>query len=217
MVTILLACSDFEWPWEGDGDKPEETGDTGDGGPDDSDDSRDSRDSRDSDESGHSGQDSDSGETTEDFCSQRLDSSAPAGPECLSEVLGCGDVIEATNDGGFNDYEGDDYTHNFCFPNLSNHDYDAPERVYALYVEAGVQASITLSTPCGDLDLAVARWWDAESCPTADDSYSVCEGDDDDGGASTSVDWDVETWWLLMVDGKYDSDVYNFRLSVQCD
>lgn len=153
---------------------------------------------------------------TSEFCAEALSEAPPAGPDCYEATLGCGDEVAATNAGGDASFEGDDYTGNFCFANLSNHDYDAPERVWFLDLPADMQATVTLESPCVELDLAVAKWTDADTCPTSESSFPVCEGDDDDGDGAVTVSWDSDTTWAIIVDGPYDTELGNFKLRVDC-
>ena len=51
------------------------------------------------------------------------------------------------------------------------------ERVYALDVPSDHTGSITLSSPCSELSLVMARWEDQAVCPAQDDHAILeCEG-----------------------------------------
>lgn len=151
------------------------------------------------------------------LCSDRLPDGAPEGPDCVTSAIACGDTVEATLAGGRADWTGADYTHDFCFPNLENHGYDGPERVYALELPADTVATVSLDAPCADVDLAALRWEDADTCPVSDAAGATCEGSDAAGDDTVSFSWDAPTRWLLIVDAKYaDDGAANFRIRVSC-
>jgi hypothetical protein len=159
--------------------------------------------------------DADTDTDVDPFCDDALSTDAPAGPDCVTETIACGDEIEATTEGGSEQFVGDDYTHFFCFVNVYNRAYDAAERVYALDLPAGTTATITADAVCDDVDLAVMFWADEDRCPTYDDGLSNCEGDDRDGSDDAVVSWDVDSRWLIVVEPKYGEPT-NFRLRVDC-
>lgn len=150
------------------------------------------------------------------LCDRDLPGTSP-GDTCVSEDIACGQAIEGTPSGGDADWVGDDYTAAFCFPNLENHDYAGPERIYALVVPANTVATVALDAPCADMDLAVLRW-EGDGCPGSSDPLSTCEGSDAVGDDSVQVSWDQETRWLVIVEAKDDRDAdENFRLAVSCE
>lgn len=149
------------------------------------------------------------------FCEEALPTDAPAGPECVTASIGCGDTIEATTEGGSSWFVGDDYTHAYCFVNVYNRAYEGTERVYALDLPAGVEAVVTADAPCEDVDLAAMFWPETDRCPVYDDGVWNCEGDDSDGRDVVSVSWDDDSRWLIVVEPKMGVDT-NFTLSVDC-
>ncbi|MCB9762020.1 MAG: hypothetical protein H6739_19510 [Alphaproteobacteria bacterium] len=108
------------------------------------------------------------------MCEATYPTDGPRGPGCLSGVLSCGDVLTATTQGGSEVYGAEFYGAMYCFPTYG--DFNAAERVYALELPAGTLATLHLSSPCVELSIAVARWEQRESCPTAAHLIAECEG-----------------------------------------
>lgn len=155
-------------------------------------------------------------DTDADFCELSLAEDAPAGPDCVTENVGCGDEIEATTAGGSSAFVGEDYTSWFCFTNVESHAYDGSERVYAIDLAETDIAHVTLESPCDDVDLAVVSWTPEDTCPTSAANLSTCEGGDREGGDSARLDGDIGARWLIIVEPKRGEDT-NFRLRIECE
>jgi hypothetical protein len=156
-------------------------------------------------------------DTDADLCDASLSSASPGGPGCYTGVLSCGDVVEATNEGGDSSYVGEDWESWFCTPNLDRHDYDSPERVYQMFIPARTTATFDFATPCEDLDLFVLYWADEDTCPTSGAITPECEAADNEEDRDTVSVWsDVGAQYLVIVDGR-DGGTGNFRVSVTCE
>lgn len=207
LILGLTGCGWFGSPDTGDSDRP----------PKDRPDDSDTDDSDDSDDSDTDDSDTDTGpnDTGDGLCDRSLSEAAPSN-ECVSASVSCGETVEATLAGGLSDWVAADYTGAFCFTNFEQNDYEGPERIFALELAAGTNATVTLHTPCADLDLSAVRW-ERDLCPDAGDPLSDCEGSDDAGDDSVSFSWDDTSHWLIIVDAKTAADGdANFRVSVEC-
>lgn len=152
------------------------------------------------------------------FCDLALPTAPADGPECReAEVLQCGDVVEATLEGGRSVYTADDWEGWYCSVNLDRHPYDGPERAWRLDIPARTTAYVRIDTPCANLDVFAIFWEDPDSCPLPGAGLRVCETGDGDGSVDVaevhSVDAESD---LIIVDAK-DGEVANFRLSVTCN
>ncbi|HJN73985.1 MAG TPA: hypothetical protein QGF58_08645 [Myxococcota bacterium] len=149
-------------------------------------------------------------------CDADYDFSEPAGPDCITGVLHCGDVIEGHTRGGSSGMDSEFYRSAFCFVPYTA--YDGPERVYELELEADTEATVTLEAPCSDLGFAAARWSDEDVCPSGDDHAIL----DCNGAAADSVsDTKSNTFWaekatrfIVAVDGASPAA---YRLTVECE
>ncbi len=148
-------------------------------------------------------------------CDEPFSTPAPKG--CAMATLSCGDQVQGNNAFGEQNYDDAFYVGKFCGP--QRHQYEeAPEAIYLLEVPGNVQADVTLSSDCVDLDIAsISVPPDATNrCPTLSHAVQVCEMDQGRGGGSvriTTVDR-AETH-LIVVDGK-KGVTGNFRLRVDC-
>ncbi len=146
------------------------------------------------------------------------DSSPPAGPDCVTASIQCGQTIEASTTGGSVALDEEFYQSAYCFVPYS--DYAAPERVYALEVDGGGEPmviTVSLEAPCGDLSLAMFYWDDTESCPQgAQHNIANCDGEGAGRALSTSTYTTGESpdRYLIAVDGDAEAP---FRLSVSCE
>ncbi len=164
--------------------------------------------------------DTDTDTDVEWICDADPSTAAPGGPDCYTARLSCGDVVVGTNEGGTDDYEGEDWETWFCTPNLDRWDYSSPERVYQFDLPAQTNATVKFDTPCADLDLFVLNWRDEDTCPTSDAGIVECEAVDDTGiggeGETVRV-WDDEgSQYLVIVDGR-GGETGNYRISVTCE
>lgn len=168
----------------------------------------------DSGDSGDSGATGDSG-VAPAWCDDPQDSSPPAGPDCYSATLTCGDTVEATTAGGQSAFVTEDYGHFFCLLDLAAAGFGGSERVYFVDPGDGVDAVATLDT-CAPMGLSAMRWVDADTCPTAASSVSSCEGDEGDAELSVLFGgYPSSNTWALVVDTA-GVEAASFRLTITC-
>ena len=139
------------------------------------------------------------------------------GPDCVTDVLRCGEQVVGHTIGGVNRYDTKFYEKKFCTPATTDHD-GGDERVYRLDMPDGDwTAVVTLDTPCADLDLAAVLFND-DSCPSMAHNITRCEMWPKNGTARESVRLvtQSETSWYVIVEGKGDDAEGAFSLSVQC-
>lgn len=174
-------------------------------------------DTSDSGDTAHTGETGDTSDTgTDDLCDQSFSTSPPAGPDCLTASLTCGQTLEATTEGGAGDYVAADYTHLFCFVPSAVNTYTGTERAYRVELDPDVAGTLTLEAPCATMGVAAMRWDDAETCPTSDDSVTVCEGRT--GTGTVTVDFGgfpTVNSWVIVVDSE-GADPAPFRLTLDC-
>lgn len=159
----------------------------------------------------------DSSEPSSDLdCDASYDDSAPAGPDCLTGTLSCGDVVEGHTRGGSSVLDESFYETAFCFVPYTS--YTGPERVYAIDLDAGLTATVILEAPCGDLGFGAARWSDEDTCPSGEDHAIIdCNGKPADTTSNTKEAsfWaEIDTRFVVSVDG---AEPAAFRLSVECE
>jgi hypothetical protein len=135
-----------------------------------------------------------------------------SGPACVSGTIGCGDTLRATTGGGTSVFDSERYLDSYCFPTPKG-SHTGPERAYALEVPAGSQATVTLVSPCANLDLAVLRWQNTSRCPAAEETISECEGHK--GSGSVKMWNNRPARYLVIVDGTAPEGA-NFELQVSC-
>lgn len=149
------------------------------------------------------------------WCDEVHDTGAPVGPDCFSGTLACGDTLEATTSGGESLFASEDYTSNFCFPNLDQSSYAGSERAYLVALDSGVEAVLSVSAACAALGVAVMRWTDANTCPV-DTAVPSCEGDEGPGDFSIAFGgFDSSNQWVVVVDTR-DEESAAFRLALTC-
>jgi hypothetical protein len=147
-------------------------------------------------------------------CAERTPG-AVSGPDCVSGSIACGESVEGTTAGGTSVFDAKNYQAWYCL--VSAGGYDGAERVFSFVQPADSVATITLRSPCADLDLFVMAWNEADRCPSDETILSTCEVDDAAGGGVVTDLWSShETRYLVVVDGK-TSDEDNFELSVSCE
>lgn len=147
------------------------------------------------------------------FCDENLSDAAPDGPDCVTEVISCGQTIEGRTKGGSSQLEESLYDSWFCgYPYPDN--YDGPERVYLLDVDVSTLIDVTLESPCSEVDLFAIHWND-DSCPREGVGISECENSWDDGDDALQLYTDRAYRFYIVVEPRTNNDT-NFRLSVDC-
>lgn len=198
LLGLLMACADKDGDdTAGGGDGGAQDGGGGDGGG----------------GGGDGGGDGGGGEEID--CDDPPAGSSIGGPDCVTTSISCGDTRVDNTDGGTRDWNGAAYQGWYCLI-ATGSDYNGPERVYAFDHPGTGNATVSLSSPCADLDLVAVRWADEDSCPLPEYSVLECEGDDG-GGTNSFVIWNNEpARYLVVVDGD-DSAGAPFQLSVSCE
>lgn len=136
------------------------------------------------------------------------------GPECITRDVVCGETFEATTAGGTDSFTGDAYENWYCV--VSPDPYEGTERVYRLDLESDADVTVTVESPCEEVDLMVLRW-QYDDCPTAESSSaSRCEGSADAGDDSILADGAVGDRWLIIVDTPAGVDT-PYTVTITCD
>jgi hypothetical protein len=189
----LLACQDFPWFGKKPGDSDPGSGD----------------------DSGGTGGDNgdDSGGNTSGFCSKKLDSTTPGGPDCVTDTISCGQTIQGTTKGGLSVLNEDLYDSWFCgYPAPSS--FEGAERVYILDLDGAYDIHVSLSSPCKEVDL-LAIHFESERCPYENVPISECEAAWKDGDDQQTLYTDRAYRFFLVVESR-SGDPTNFELSVDC-
>lgn len=132
------------------------------------------------------------------------------GPDCVTDVITCGDQIASTTEGGTTVFDGPSLQSWFCTI-AGDNDYLGPERIYEFEHPGTGEVTITLQEPCGGLELFVMAWA-SDSCPVEGAGVLQC---DEAAGTGQIVLWDNEVRrYLIFVDGA-DAPL-PFQLSVTC-
>ncbi|NOY25051.1 MAG: hypothetical protein GXP62_04175 [Oligoflexia bacterium] len=134
----------------------------------------------------------------------------------VTSTIKCGGSVTASTEGGSSSFGDDFYQRAFCTPARKHYD-DAPEAIYLLEVPADIQATVSLSSPCADLDIAAISWA-LGGLPTLAQVGRVreCEMDTKEGDGKlklTSVN--KSQVYLITVDGKQGAAA-PFRIDVAC-
>jgi hypothetical protein len=153
-------------------------------------------------------------------CSQSV--SPPAGIDaCVDATLRCGDSIVATTQGASSRWGEDAYVNWYCFP-LPDGDYAGGEVVYDFQHPGDRDVTITLETPCDELDLVALRWafWDNDGeCPSEQSTLATdCEADDSRGDGVVSlpeIPDGTPYHYLVVVEGPEPVDTL-YRITVDC-
>ena len=224
----LSACNIFGKSADtggGDGPSPVD-GEDDDGGDDDDDESGtdddtdgDTDDDTDGDTDGDTDDDTDTDTDALD-CSQSV--SPPTGiDDCVDATLRCGDTIVGTTQGAKSRWGEDAYVSWYCFP-LPDGDYAGGEVVYDFQHPGDKDVTITLESPCEELDIVALRWafWDADGeCPTAQSSLATdCEADDSRGDGVVElpeIPDGTPYHYLVAVEGPEPVDSL-YRITVDC-
>ncbi len=141
--------------------------------------------------------------------------------ECVSQTIACGQTVVATTQGGTSWFHDDLYRDWYCTPSPEG-PYSGREKVFALELPRGQRATITLDSPCDELDVMALRWefWEREGdCPYEGVSLIDCEMDDSRAGGEVTItsDFDEDTSnFLVVVEGPEGQEA-PFALSVACE
>lgn len=132
---------------------------------------------------------------------------------CVSETLGCGDTVFASNLGGDAALDGSNYSSFWACQVVGFGSYLGPERMFEFLHPGTGDVEVSLSSPCGDLDLFVMRWEDG--CVRDDYPVNECEGAVGRGGGSITI-WNNEpSRYLIVVDGP-EGETDNYAVGLSC-
>jgi hypothetical protein len=154
---------------------------------------------------------------TAENCGDLQDGGPVAGPDCVTAEVKCGEVVYGHTFGGVNRFTTKFYERWRCTPAMTNHD-SGEERAYLLRMPEGEHhLDIWLDTPCADLDLAVMRMKDFQTCPDLDTLVPTCDMWPKKGKQREHIELSVQgkTDFLIVVEGK-DAEEGAFALTVQC-
>jgi hypothetical protein len=149
-------------------------------------------------------------------CGDLTDGGAVGLSNCLTAEIHCGETIVGHTVGGVQRISSRWMASSFCVPDVVAHD-KGHERMYLLRTPDHDQtATITLDTPCTDLDVFAFPFPRAE-CPNGDTIVSRCEMFPEDGTAREQIEVVTQSPgdWFIVVDGKSNNEGA-FSLSVQC-
>ncbi|MBN2798837.1 MAG: hypothetical protein JXX28_06775 [Deltaproteobacteria bacterium] len=139
-----------------------------------------------------------------------------SGPDCVTATISCGDTVRGNTRGGTQRFDTQFYEKKHCWPGTVNKD-GGDERVYRLTLpRARLKATVTLNTPCADLDV-MAFPWTGDTCPSVDHNVLRCECMRKEGRQSETlqlVSQNTDTWYIV-VEGR-DAEEGAFELSVAC-
>lgn len=154
----------------------------------------------------------------EDQCGDLADG-GPVKDGCITDVLGCDEMVIGHTIGGVDKYDSTFYQDKRCWPRTIDHD-GGDERIYRLEVPPGEwRAFVTLLSPCADLTLGAMRY-DGRTCPTEDSIINQCEMSPKDMNQPERLELVSQTEgrkaiWYLVVEGVRDEEG-PFSLHVQC-
>jgi hypothetical protein len=114
------------------------------------------------------------------------------------------------------DYDGSVYQGWYCI--TSSGGYDGPERVFAWQHPGGGNATIELTSPCGELDLFVVRWpyfHTEHECPTEGSTSVICDVPLGSSAGSVTVYENDPAYYLIIIDGP-TGDEENFAITAEC-
>ena len=151
---------------------------------------------------------------TSSRCNDLRDGGEVNGPDCITDTIECGEVIIGHTRGGVDRFDTRFWEKNFCWPATENHN-TGDERVYKLTLPEGkVMATVTLDTPCTDLDMMAFRY-EGKGCPAG--GVKQCESMRKNGTRRERINLvsERESNWLIVVEGVDDNEG-PFSVTVQC-
>lgn len=152
-------------------------------------------------------------------CGDLLDGGPVAGPDCVTQVVQCNQVVYGHTLGGTDRFDSRFYEIHMCTPRTTDHD-SGDERVYLLEMPEGDhRVKAWLDTPCADLDLTVMTVPDSTTCPTKDQGLlKICDMWPKPGKQREHVEISTQgkTHVMFVVEGK-NKDEGAFALTIQCN
>jgi hypothetical protein len=139
---------------------------------------------------------------------------ATADSACISGTLECGSTVIGTTEGGTTNLTGADYASFWACAVVGTSSYQGPERHYEFQHPGTGTVTITLDTPCEDLDLFAMRW-ESASCMQSGLSILECEGDVSSGGGSFEI-WNNEPGRYVVVVEGANGEEAPFEIGARC-
>jgi hypothetical protein len=135
---------------------------------------------------------------------------------CITDTLSCGGALTAVTTGGTSNLDGRDYSSVWGCEVVGTESYQGPERMFEFLHPGTGFVTISLESPCEDLDLFAMYWSFADSCVRSGVSIIECEGDISTGGGAVSI-WNNEpARYVVVVEGEFGEDA-PFTLRADCD
>ena len=133
---------------------------------------------------------------------------------CITDELVCGDSVIGTTMDGTNNLTGADYASFWACAVVGTSSYAGPERMYEFVHPGTGTVTISLASPCANLDLFAMRW-EAHSCMQTGLSILECEADISSGGGSFEI-WNNEpSRYVIVVEGANGEEA-PFEVSARC-
>ena len=134
---------------------------------------------------------------------------------CTTDTLSCGDVVLSTTAGGTSQVNGADYSSAWACAVVGTSSYSGAERMFEFIHPATGAVQFDLHSPCDELDLFVVAWGSEDACVQHGSALSECEASVDRGDDQTSVWNNVDSRYIIIVDGPDGAEV-PFQLSITC-
>lgn len=134
----------------------------------------------------------------------------------VTGTVSCGQTVIGHTAGGVAKFNTAFYEKKHCWPGVINKD-GGDERIYRLTLPRDrMRATVTLTTPCADLDVMAFPWNGAE-LPGITGNVLRCEQVRKEGRQAETIDLvsQRQDTWYIVVEGK-DADEGAFSLSVAC-
>ena len=165
--------------------------------------------------------DSDTDSDTEIDCSAdyTANMTAPAGDQCISETIQCGDKILATTQGGNDFYRWRSYEEMGCFGQWGQNDADfsGPERGFAYRLEENTVGIFRVLAPCGQVKVTKLNQPLEQECPLVRggqcDSRPALSDDQVD---FTFNDLAINAFDSILVVESTEAKDVNFLIEMEC-
>lgn len=140
--------------------------------------------------------------------------------ECVSKEIECGQVLLDTTEGGTEILDAEGYQDWFCGTDVFYSDYDSPERIYNFEHPGDGSVTISLDTPCANLDLFAVMWvsWAEDGVCLQNGSAGIysCEHDTDNHDTAEITIWDNQVRNYFVIVDAPEPEEEPFQLTVTC-
>ena len=133
---------------------------------------------------------------------------------CVTATIGCGESLLSTIEGGTSLLSGAQYASYWACAVVGPQSYRGTERMFAFQHPGTGWATITLVSPCDNLDL-FAAYWEDESCLDERSVVTECEGDTSGGGGWVRIWNNRPRRYVLVVEGP-EGEEAPFGIGVSC-